>query len=211
VFGLLAAQLLLTAAIAAPIVLHPAIKSFVASSGVVVGLACITSLVLILVLTFNEQARRSHPTNLILLAAFTTAEGVLTGAITSTYDLQVVVLAVSMTAAITIGLSLYALNTKKDFTMQGGMLCTLLLTLILTGALAAFSRSSVLHVMMAGAGTLLFGFYIVYDVQLIAGGKHTAVQLSTDEYVMGAIQVYLDIINLMMHLLHLISELTKDR
>lgn len=71
------------------------------------------------------------------------------------------------------------------------MLCSLLLTLVMVGIFAAFFRSSALQLLLAGAGALLFGFYIVFDVQMLAGGKHTSVQLSTDEYVIGAIQVSL--------------------
>lgn len=55
--GILAAQLILTAAIAAPIVLHPGVKGFVAANPWVVSLASLGSLVLILVLSFSESAR----------------------------------------------------------------------------------------------------------------------------------------------------------
>lgn len=69
------------------------------------------------------------------------------------------------------------------------MLFTALFTLIMVGFLGAVFRSPALQLLLAGGGALLFGFYIVFDVQMLAGGKHTAVQLSTDEYVIGAIQV----------------------
>ena len=56
------------------------------------------------------------------------------------------------------------------------------------------------------AGAALFGVYIVHDVQLIAGGAHTSVQLSPDEYVAGAIAVYLDVINLFIYILQLLND-----
>lgn len=81
-------------------------------------LAMAASFGIILVLSFSESARHSHPTNLVLMTAFTVAEGICVGAITSQYQMQAIVLAAAMTAVITVGLTLYALNTKKDFTMQ---------------------------------------------------------------------------------------------
>lgn len=209
-FGLLSAQLLLTAAIAGPIVMHSGVKAFVMSQPWVTLLAMVSSLALLVTLSVSETARHRHPTNLVLLGAFTVAEGIVVGAITSQYQMQAIVLAVAMTALITVGLTTYAMSTKRDFTMQGGMLCTLLLTLIMVGLFGAFTRSPAFQLLLAGGGAVLFGFYIVYDVQMLAGGKHTSVQLSTDEYVVGAIQVYLDVINLFLHLLRFISEMQRD-
>lgn len=211
-FGLLSAQLLLTVAIATPIVAHPGVRSFVATNAWFTGLAMMASFVLVLVLSFSESARHTHPTNLVLLAAFTAAEGVVVGAITSQYQMQAILLAVALTALITVGLTVYAMQTKRDFTMQGGLLLTLLLTLVFTGLFAAFTRSPVMHLLLGGLGALLFGAYIVYDVQMLAGNgsKQTALQLSPDEYVVGAIQVYLDVINLFLHLLRFISEMQRE-
>lgn len=118
VFGLLSAQLLITVAVAAPIVAHAGVKAFVTTNAWVTILAMLSSFGILLALTFSESARHSHPTNLILMGAFTVAEGVLVGAITSQYQMQAIILAAGMTAMITVGLTLYALNTKKDFTMQ---------------------------------------------------------------------------------------------
>jgi FtsH-binding integral membrane protein len=149
------------------------------------------SLVSILVLSFSESARHSHPTNLILLAVFTAAEGVLIGNISAQYKIASVALAVIITAGVTLGLTVYAMRTKKDFTMQGGLLLTLLLTLIFTSLVGVFIRSPVFDLLIAGGGALLFGAYIVFDVQMLAGGKHTTHQLSPDDYVVGAITIYL--------------------
>lgn len=206
VFGILSAQLVLTAAIATPIVLSQSVKLVLASYPAITVVSMLVSLVTLLVLTFSESARHSHPTNLWLLATFTAAEGVLVGAISSQYNLASIVLAVMITAGVTVGLSLYALRTKKDFTMQGGLLMTLLLTLIFTSLVGAFMRSPVLDLMIAGGGALLFGAYIVFDVQMLAGGKHTTHKLSPDEYVVGAITIYLDVINLFIYILRLLDD-----
>ena len=49
-------------------------------------------------------------------------------------------------------------------------------------------------------GALIFSLYIVYDTQLMMGGKHKY-SLSPEEYIFAALNLYLDIINLFLYLL----------
>lgn len=205
VYGLLAVQLILTAAIAAPIVLLPSVKGFVGANPWIVSLASLGSLVLILVLSLSETARHSHPTNVILLAAFTALEGVVVGAISASYALNTVALAVAITGGVSASLAVYAHRTKTDYTARGGALLTALTALILTGLVGALTRSSAFEVMLAGGGALLFGFYIIFDVQMLIGGQHTKFQLSPDDYIAGAIALYLDVINMFIYILRLLG------
>eukprot|EP00877_Chromochloris_zofingiensis_P014722 jgi/Chrzof1/9503/Cz04g05170.t1 len=115
-------------------------------------------------------------------------------------------MAVTITAGITVGLAVYALRTRTDFTTKGGLLVSLLLALILAGFLGIILRSPLLDVLISAGGAALFGAYIVFDVQMLAGGKHTSHQLSPDEYVAGAITIYLDIVNLFIYILRLVGE-----
>jgi hypothetical protein len=57
-------------------------------------------------------------------------------------------------------------------------------------------------------GALLFSAFIVHDTQLVVGGKKR--QLNTSDYVLGAITLYLDIINLFFYLLRLFGEMQND-
>ena len=50
------------------------------------------------------------------------------------------------------------------------------------------------------AGALVFSLYLVYDTQLMLGGKHKYA-LSPEEYIFAALNLYLDIINLFLYLL----------
>lgn len=95
-----------------------------------------------------------------------------------------------MTAAITTALTLYALRTKNDFTMHGAALYTCLLSLVFASFLGWFIAAPLVHIAMSTFGAVLFSMYIVYDVQLLMGGQHAA-KLSPDEYVFGAISIYL--------------------
>ena len=55
------------------------------------------------------------------------------------------------------------------------------------------------HLALSVGGAAIFSLYIVYDVHMISK------RLSPDEYVLGAITLYLDIINLFIRLLRLLG------
>ncbi len=54
-------------------------------------------------------------------------------------------------------------------------------------------------------GVIVFSIYIVIDTKLIIGGNRRF-QLSTDDYVVGALLLYIDIIELFMYLLLLLAK-----
>merc|ERR1719231_1789469 len=109
-----------------------------------------------------------------------------------------------MTVGVTAMLMLFAFCTKIDFTGQGVYLYTGLWVLILWGCVASFSWGGTFTFMStvyAGGGVLLFAMYIIYDTQLIIGGKHKSIQFNPDEYVFAALNLYLDIINMFLYIL----------
>lgn len=76
---------------------------------------------------------------------------------------------------------------------------------VMTGLVGIFIPfSSTFSLIYAIGGTLLFSGYIVYDTYLINR------RLSPDEYIMGAISLYLDFVNLFLSILRLLSSL-QDR
>lgn len=52
-------------------------------------------------------------------------------------------------------------------------------------------------------GALLFSVYLVYDVQKLAGGRENT--LGPDDYIEGAISLYIDIITLFIMILQLVG------
>ena len=58
-------------------------------------------------------------------------------------------------------------------------------------------------------GGLIFSLYIVYDTQLMMGGKHKY-SLSPEEYIFAALNIYLDIINLFMYILMIVGAARGD-
>ena len=79
--------------------------------------------------------------------------------------------AAALTLAVTISLTIYALTTKSDFTMMGGALWILAFVLLICSIISIFNPSMILQLVICGLVVIVYGFYLIYDVQLIAGGK----------------------------------------
>lgn len=56
----------------------------------------------------------------------------------------------------------------------------------------------------ASIGALIFSLYLVYDTQLMMGGKHKY-SISPEEYIFAALNLYLDIINIFLYILTIIG------
>lgn len=201
--GLLTAQLLLTVAVAGFLFGVKSIQMYINSHIWVIVMALIGTFVFLIILMCVPNMINKHPQNLILLFSFTALEGVLIGAISSVYEINEVLIAAGITIAVTIGLTLFALQTKIDFTLYSGVLFSILIILFVFGFFSIFFRNSIISLVYAAVGALLFSAYLVYDVQLIAGGRKY--ELGPDDYVAGALMVYLDIINLFLMILRLVG------
>ncbi|UKK00376.2 hypothetical protein MACK_000448 [Theileria orientalis] len=112
--------------------------------------------------------------------------------------------AMGTTLFVTLCLTIFAIQTKYDFTTWIGYLFVLGCTLIPFGIFAALIRSTIARLIITGIGTILVCFYIILDVQLIMGGKRKY-QFSVDDYHFASIVLYSDIISLFLRLLSLIG------
>ena len=150
------------------------------------------------------NAIKNPPANYIFLICFTSFMNYLISYATIYYDTEMIFQAGVITVGITISLTLYACQTKYDFTTWGGMLISFLVGIIILGILNIWIKNSILQNIIAGCGAILFSFYIIYDTQLIVGHKHKN-QFSEDDYVLAAISLYLDIINLFLYMLQILK------
>lgn len=66
-----------------------------------------------------------------------------------------------------------------------------------------FVRIPILHTVIAAISVIFFGVYLIIDTQLIIGGKRF--ELEMDDYVIGAMLIYVDIIAIFLEILKLIG------
>lgn len=84
---------------------------------------------------------------------------------------------------------------------MGPFLFGALIALVMTGFIGIiFPFGRTMDLVMAIGGCLIFSGYIVYDTYTINK------RLSPDEYIMGAISLYLEYVPFISHLLHLMTD-----
>ena len=154
---------------------------------------------------------RQYPTNYVLLSVFTMCWGYFLAVICVFKSAQVVGLAVAITVALTALLMAFACQTRWDFTGMGPFLYMGLWWMIIMGwmfwwiAPIGYYNWGYVNMVYCGIGVLIFSMYVVYDTQLIIGGKHKKFQFSIDDYIFAALALYLDIINLFLYILALLG------
>jgi len=111
---------------------------------------------------------------------------------------QTVMMAMGGTAAIFLGLSGYALTTKKDFSFMGGFLMVGILVAFLAGLGAIFFEIPALSLTVSAAFVLLMSGLILYETSNLIHGGET-------NYVMATVSLFVSIFNLFTSLLHLLG------
>jgi FtsH-binding integral membrane protein len=151
-----------------------------------------------MLLTFWK--RKSYPTNLIFLSGFTAMEAYCISVITSFYDSKIVIEALIFTLGIFVALTLFACQSKYDFTSWMPYLFGSLWVLIIFGFMAAFFPSnSKVELGYGIVAALIFSGYILVDTQLVMRHYHV------EEEIAAAISLYLDIINLFLAILRILN------
>lgn len=204
VYGILFVQLLITFGIVAIFTFVEVVKEFTSKTPALFWAAFGLTFAMVIVLGCCGDIRRKFPHNYIALFIFTLCEAYLLGTAAATFSTTAVAVAIVVTLVIVLALTLFAFQSKYDFTMKGGLLMALLLSLIMFGILAGIFQSYIAQMAYASLGALLFSAYIVFDTQLILGGKHR-IALSPEEYVFAALNLYLDIVNLFLYILALVG------
>jgi len=111
---------------------------------------------------------------------------------------QVVMMAMGGTGAIFLGLSGYALTTRKDFSFMGGFLMVGILVAFLAGLGAVFLQIPGLSLAVSAMFVLLMAGLILYETSNIIHGGET-------NYIMATVTLYVAIYNLFTSLLHLLG------
>ncbi|XP_067687208.1 protein lifeguard 1-like [Haliotis asinina] len=209
VYGILTCQIVVTIGIMSLFLYIPAVHEYSRHHAWMWYLALALTIVALIALACCENVRRQFPTNIILLGVFTICEGFLLGTVASHYDKDAVLIAVGVTAVVTVSLTLFAFQTKWDFTMMSGLLFVFMIVLLCLGLLCAIIRNKYLNLVYACLGALVFCAYLVFDTQLMLGGKHQY-SLSPEEYIFASLNLYLDIINMFLSILTIVG-LIKDK
>lgn len=116
---------------------------------------------------------------------------------------QTVMTAMGGTGAIFLGLSGYALSTRKDFSFMGGFLMAGILVAFLAGLGAVVFGLPMLSLAVSAMFVMLMSALILYQTSSMVHGGET-------NYIMATVTLYVSIYNLFTSLLHLLSAFGSD-
>jgi modulator of FtsH protease len=116
---------------------------------------------------------------------------------------QIIATAFGGTGIIFLGLSGYALSTKRDFSFMGGFIFAGMLVVMVASLAGLFLNMPALHLAISAAVILLMSGYILFETsQMVHGGQ--------TNYILTTIGLYLAILNIFTSLLHLLGALGDD-
>ena len=116
---------------------------------------------------------------------------------------QLVMTALGGTGVIFLGLSGYALTTRKDFSFMGGFLMVGILVAFLAGIGALIFSIPAMALAVSAMFILLMAGMILYQTSEIIHGGET-------NYIMATVSLYISIYNLFTSLLHLLGAFSGE-
>ncbi|KAG2203923.1 hypothetical protein INT47_007506 [Mucor saturninus] len=201
VYSILAMQLFATSVMSAFYMFNAAARSWVQSNQWMLIVSMIGTLGVLFALFWKA---RSFPLNYGLLAIFTLLEAHAVGTIVTFYKQTIVLQALLITLGVFIGLTLFTLQSKWDFTGLGPFLYAGIWILLIAGIVQIFLPfSKGVQLALAVGGVIIFSGYILFDTYLIFN------KYSPEDYIMASVSLYLDIINLFLRILEILR-LTDD-
>ena len=111
---------------------------------------------------------------------------------------QIVGVALGGTGAIFLGLSGYALTTRKDFSFLGGFLFVGFIVVLMAALANIFLQIPALSLTISAAVILIMSGFILYDTGRMVRGGET-------NYLLATVSLYLSMFNIFIHLLHLLG------
>ncbi|XP_077392157.1 protein lifeguard 3-like [Festucalex cinctus] len=211
VYLILAAQLTVTFSVVAVFTFVDPVKMFVIRYPGIYWASLVVYFIVYCILICCKEPRRRFPWNLVLLGVFTVALSYMSGTISSYYETKAVFLAMGITALVCATVTVFCFQTKVDFTSCGGFLCIAAILLVILGTVTAvvlsFHYVPWLHMLYAAIGAIVYTLFLVYNTQLLIGNRELA--LSPEEYVYGALSLYIDIVHIFLFILQISGSATE--
>ena len=163
----------------------------------------------LLILFFGLSMSRGKPgLNLFMLFAFTFLSGVSLVPLLARFigmgSGSTIGTAFLMTSVLFGALSLFAINSKSDYSSWGKPLFITLIIVIIASLVNYFILNSpIMHIVITAGILLLFSIFTIYDTQNIANGAY-------DSEVDAAVSLYLDFLNMFTALLQLLGIMDDD-
>ena len=157
-----------------------------------------------------QRSAREFPKNIILTFIFAFVEGVYIAPFLYIAERSapgVISQAGALTFAAFGVLTLYALLSKRDFSAWGSFLIVGLFVLIAASILNIFVGSAGAALWISAVGVMIFAGLLVFDTwRIVRSGAYTQ-----DDYVLATVAIYLDLLNMFMFIVSLLSNGNRRR
>lgn len=164
----------------------------------------ITFLVFFGTLMLAQRSHRAFPQNIGLTLLATFVAGVMIAPALYYYNQTqpgIVGQAAGLTFVTFAALSLYATFSRRDFSAWGGFFMVGLIVLLVTALLNWFFKNETASLWIAAGTVFIFGGLLVFDTWRIVRSN----QYGPDDYVLAAVSIYLDVLNLFLAILRLLG------
>lgn len=115
----------------------------------------------------------------------------------------IVMQALATTGVVFLGLSAYAITSKKDFSFMGGFLVAGVIALLVAMVANIFLQIPALSLAISTIAVLIFSAFILYDTSNIINGGET-------NYIRATVSLYLNIFNIFVHMLSILGFMNDD-
>lgn len=116
---------------------------------------------------------------------------------------SIVSTALGGTGVIFLGLSGYALTTRKDFSFMGGFLMVGMLVVLAAALANIFLQMPLMGLVVSGAIVMLMSGFILYQTSSIIHGGET-------NYIMATASLFISLLNMFQALMHILGALGGD-
>ena len=209
VFAMMGTGLLVTAitsfiVVSVPSILVNVIQTF--------PLWIIAEFILVIVLSLNLR-KMGKGTCTLFFYIYAIVNGITLSGIFLAYELGTVASAFLITSAMFFAISFYAKTTKKDLSSIGSFGLMALIGLIIAGIVNIFIMNSMFDFVISVIGIALFIGITAYDIQKVKDISERA-EISDEDttaqvVVWGALNIYLDFINIFLKLLSILGRRRK--
>lgn len=203
VYGWMSMALAMTAATAYYVAHQPQLLMAIFSSPAITVTLALLQFGLVIGLSMLLP-RISFTTALVMFVAYAVVTGLFLSSIFILYTYSSIYTTFLITGGMFGVMSLYGYFTKSDLTGLGNILFMALIGLIISTVVNIFVQSSGFETMLSAFGVIIFTLLTAYDVQRI---KRIAMGMLANDTALsqialfGALQLYLDFINLFLYLL----------
>jgi FtsH-binding integral membrane protein len=204
VYGILIYQVVLTSIVVYFALVSSSFQEYLLSSPSMYYLCTLISLICLFLPLCSPKIYQSVPSNYIVLTIFTLSYSWIIATMTCLYTFRSVMVALFLTFVTVVTLTIYAWKTKKDFTIVGGTLLVTLVLLIFSSLIFLIIPIPFFNLITLYISLVLFSVYLIYDTQLICGKGR--IKFSEDDYILAAINIYLDIVILFVKILSIFGE-----